>query len=162
VNSIGAKSKPEILIIVVVFFAMLALLGAWQGTAWAQQGQATESNPAPAQSSQEKNANPQDQKPAAPAAAPEAKSSGGERLSKKEVSTLPLNKRDFSQLLLLASGTGPNQGAFGTLGRNTFRGPGFHDWDFSLIKDTSFGRRGNTEAMVLRPTTSPSVNLICS
>jgi hypothetical protein len=30
---------------------------------------------------------------------------GGERLSSKEVSGLPLNKRDFSQLLLLAAGT---------------------------------------------------------
>ncbi|MBZ5543780.1 MAG: TonB-dependent receptor [Acidobacteriia bacterium] len=34
-----------------------------------------------------------------------AQASGGERLSKKEVSELPLNKRDFSQLLLLAAGT---------------------------------------------------------
>ena len=32
-------------------------------------------------------------------------SSGGERLSSKQVSSLPLNKRDFSQLLLLAGGT---------------------------------------------------------
>ncbi|HUU13360.1 MAG TPA: TonB-dependent receptor, partial [Terriglobia bacterium] len=31
--------------------------------------------------------------------------SGGERLSSQEVSGLPLNKRDFSQLLLLAAGT---------------------------------------------------------
>ncbi len=47
-------------------------------------------------------------------------------------------------------GTGPNQGVFGTLGRDTFRGPDFHDLDFSLIKDTSFGQRGNTEAAVLQ------------
>ena len=33
-------------------------------------------------------------------------------------------------------GTGPNQGVFGTLGRNTFRGPGLHDFDMALIKDT--------------------------
>jgi len=39
-------------------------------------------------------------------------------------------------------GTGPNQGVFGTLGRNTFRGPGYHNWDFGLIKDTPFGKRG--------------------
>ena len=32
-------------------------------------------------------------------------SSGGEQLSSQEVSELPLNKRDFSQLLLLAAGT---------------------------------------------------------
>jgi hypothetical protein len=38
-------------------------------------------------------------------------------------------------------GTGPNQGFFGTLGRNTFRGPAYYDFDFSLIKDTPVGRR---------------------
>ena len=32
-------------------------------------------------------------------------SSGGERLSSSEVSSLPLNTRDFSKLLLLAAGT---------------------------------------------------------
>jgi len=37
--------------------------------------------------------------------AKEAESSGGEKLSSKAVSELPLNKRDFSQLLLLAAGT---------------------------------------------------------
>jgi len=42
-------------------------------------------------------------------------------------------------------GTGPNQGRFGTLGRNTFRGPAFHDFDFALVKDTTFGRRANGE-----------------
>ena len=34
----------------------------------------------------------------------------------------------------------PNQ-SFGTLGRNTFRGPAYYDFDFSLIKDTPVGRR---------------------
>ena len=42
-------------------------------------------------------------------------------------------------------GTGPNQGVFGTLGRDTFRGPGFRQFDMALIKDTAFGRRGNGE-----------------
>ena len=41
--------------------------------------------------------------------------------------------------------TGPHSGRFGTLGRNTFRGPAFHDFDFALIKDTPFGHRGNAE-----------------
>jgi hypothetical protein len=45
----------------------------------------------------------------------------------------------------LPGGTGPNQGRFGTLGRDTFRGPGFHNFDIALIKDTPFGRRGNAE-----------------
>src|SRR4051794_29091197 len=35
----------------------------------------------------------------------QAQASGGEQLSSKEVSEIPLNKRDFSQLLLLAAGT---------------------------------------------------------
>ena len=42
---------------------------------------------------------------AAAAESPEAAATGGERLSSKSVAGLPLNKRDFSQLLLLASGT---------------------------------------------------------
>jgi hypothetical protein len=33
-------------------------------------------------------------------------------------------------------GTGPNSGVFGTLGRNTFRGPALRNFDFALIKDT--------------------------
>ena len=41
----------------------------------------------------------------------------------------------------ITGGTGPNQGRFGTLGRNTFRGPAFYNFDFALIKDTPFGRR---------------------
>ena len=40
-------------------------------------------------------------------------------------------------------GTGPNQGRFGTLGRNTFRGPAFYDFDVSLVKDTPVGRRSS-------------------
>jgi hypothetical protein len=43
----------------------------------------------------------------------------------------------------VAGGTGPNQGRFGTLGRNTFRGPAYYDFDFSLIKDTPVGRRSS-------------------
>ncbi len=46
-------------------------------------------------------------------------------------------------------GTGPNQGRFGKLGRDTFRGPGFHNFDIALIKDTSFGRRGKNELGIL-------------
>lgn len=47
----------------------------------------------------------------------------------------------FSIPIHVAGGTGPNQGRFGTLGRNTFRGPAYYDFDFALIKDTPFGRR---------------------
>jgi hypothetical protein len=45
----------------------------------------------------------------------------------------------------VSGGTGPNQGVFGTLGRDTFRGPGFHNFDIAMIKDTPFGKRRNRE-----------------
>jgi len=50
--------------------------------------------------------------------------------------TIPIN---------IPGGTGPSHGRLGTLGRDTFRGPGFHDFDLALIKDTAFGHRGNGE-----------------
>jgi hypothetical protein len=55
------------------------------------------------------------------------------------------NASFFNIPINVPGGTGPNQGRFGTLGRNTFRGPGYHDFDFALIKDTPFGHRGNGE-----------------
>ena len=59
------------------------------------------------------------------------------------------NSSFFSIPINVAGGTGPNQGRFGALGRNTFRGPGFRQFDFALIKDTSFGRRGARELGIL-------------
>ncbi len=47
----------------------------------------------------------------------------------------------FSIPIHLPDGSGPNQGRLGTLGRNSFRGPAFYNFDFALIKDTPFGRR---------------------
>jgi hypothetical protein len=55
------------------------------------------------------------------------------------------NKSFFHVPINISGGTGPHSGRFGTLGRNTFRGPAFHDFDFALIKDTPFGHRGNAE-----------------
>ncbi len=55
------------------------------------------------------------------------------------------NKSFFYVPINISGGTGPHSGRFGTLGRNTFRGPAFHDFDFALIKDTPFGHRGNAE-----------------
>lgn len=49
----------------------------------------------------------------------------------------------------VAGGTGPNQGRFGTLGRDTFRAPSYQNWDFALIKDTPFGKRGKSDLGVL-------------
>jgi len=51
------------------------------------------------------------------------------------------NASFFSIPIDVPGGTGPNQGVFGSLGRNTFRGPAFYDYDFSLIKDTPVGTR---------------------
>lgn len=47
----------------------------------------------------------------------------------------------FSIPIGIPGGTGPNSGRFGTLGRNTFRGPAYYDFDFALIKTTPIGRR---------------------
>ena len=63
------------------------------------------------------------------------------------------NASFFSIPINVPDGTGPNQGRFGTLGRNTFRGPAFYDYDFSLVKDTPIGRRaggGDLLAMQFR------------
>jgi hypothetical protein len=51
------------------------------------------------------------------------------------------NASFFSIPINVPGGTGPNSGRFGTLGRNTFRGPAYYDYDFSLVKDTPIGRR---------------------
>ena len=51
------------------------------------------------------------------------------------------NSSYFHIPINIAGGSGPNQGRFGTLGRNTFRGPAYYDYDFALIKDTGIGRR---------------------
>jgi Carboxypeptidase regulatory-like domain len=55
------------------------------------------------------------------------------------------NSSFFSIPINVPGGTGPNQGRFGTLGRDTFRGPTLHNFDIALIKDTPFGRRGKSE-----------------
>ena len=55
------------------------------------------------------------------------------------------NASFFSIPIDVPGGSGPNHGRFGTLGRNTFRGPGFQDYDLALVKDTPFGRRGTAE-----------------
>ena len=76
-----------------------------------------------------------------------------DQIAKPNLSTARSNRQDyfgegtnnatdfFSIPIHVAGGTGPNQGVFGSLGRNTFRGPAYYDYDFALIKDTPFGRR---------------------
>ena len=61
------------------------------------------------------------------------------------------NASFFSIPVNLSGGTGPNQGRFGMLGRNTFRGPAFYNFDFAFIKDTPFGKRkGGAELVNLQ------------
>lgn len=54
----------------------------------------------------------------------------------------------FSIPVKIPGGTGPNTGRFGTLGRNTFRGPAFYNFDISLVKDTPLGRRKSGSELV--------------
>ncbi len=56
----------------------------------------------------------------------------------------------FSIPLGVAGGTGPNRGRFGSLGRDTFRGPAFHQFDLALAKDTPIGPAGNPERIVMQ------------
>jgi hypothetical protein len=51
------------------------------------------------------------------------------------------NASFFSIPIGIAGGSGPNSGRYGTLGRNTFRGPAYYDFDYALIKTTPIGRR---------------------
>jgi carboxypeptidase family protein len=60
------------------------------------------------------------------------------------------NSSFFSIPINVPGGTGPNHGRFGTLGRDFFRGPGFHQFDFALIKNTPFGHRGKGEWGILQ------------
>lgn len=53
------------------------------------------------------------------------------------------NSSFFSIPIGLSNGTGPNSGRFGTLGRNSFRGPAYYDFDSSVIKTTPIGRRAS-------------------
>lgn len=51
------------------------------------------------------------------------------------------NASFFSIPIGIPGGSGPNSGRFGTLGRNTFRGPAYYDFDYALIKTTPLGHR---------------------
>jgi hypothetical protein len=76
-----------------------------------------------------------------------------DQIAKPKLSTARANREDyfgegannasdfFSIPIHIAGGTGPNSGRLGTLGRNSFRGPAFYDFDYAVIKDTPFGRR---------------------
>ena len=83
-----------------------------------------------------------------------------DQIAKPQLSTARADRQDyfghgadnaadyFSTPIHIAGGTGPNQGRFGNLGRNTFRGPAYYNYDFALIKDTPFGRRKSGAELV--------------
>ncbi|HLV94143.1 MAG TPA: TonB-dependent receptor [Candidatus Acidoferrales bacterium] len=86
-----------------------------------------------------------------------------DQIAKPHLSTARQNRQDyfgqgasnaadfFFIPIQVPGGTGPNQGRFGTLGRNSFRGPAFYNFDFALIKDTPIGRRsGGAERVDLQ------------
>jgi hypothetical protein len=58
------------------------------------------------------------------------------------------NASYFSVPINVPGGTGPNQGRFGYLGRNTFRGAGMHNFDMSLIKNLPVWTASNPERVV--------------
>jgi hypothetical protein len=58
------------------------------------------------------------------------------------------NASFFSIPINVSGGTGPNQGRFGLLGRNSFRGPAFYDFDISLVKTTPIGKRKSGSELV--------------
>jgi Carboxypeptidase regulatory-like domain/TonB dependent receptor len=78
-----------------------------------------------------------------------------DQIARPKLSTARTNRQDYFGMgdanagtyfripIHIAAGTGPNQGRFGTLGRDTFRGPAYYDYDFAVIKDTPFGRRSS-------------------
>jgi hypothetical protein len=70
---------------------------------------------------------------------------GGDPKSNQNSSFFFVPISDPNSGITIPGGTGPHSGRFGTLGRNTFRGPAFHGFDFAIIKDTPFGHRGNAE-----------------
>jgi len=66
-----------------------------------------------------------------------------DQIAKPKLSTARTDRQDYFGMGLDNAATyfSTPEGRFGTLGRNTFRGPAYYDYDFAMIKDTPFGRR---------------------
>lgn len=61
---------------------------------------------------------------------------------------LGANNQSFFEIPIgIPGGTGPNSGVFGSLGRDTFRGPALYDFDFALIKDMPLSSGSGRELM---------------
>jgi Carboxypeptidase regulatory-like domain len=75
---------------------------------------------------------------------PDLSSAGSSTRSRDDYFGRGANNTSFFSIPIgIQGGTGPNSGRFGTLGRNTFRGPAYYDFDFALIKTTPIGHREN-------------------
>jgi hypothetical protein len=75
---------------------------------------------------------------------PDLSSAGSSTRSRDDYFGRGANNASFFSIPIgIQGGTGPNSGLFGTLGRNTFRGPAYYDFDFALIKTTPIGHREN-------------------
>jgi hypothetical protein len=73
---------------------------------------------------------------------PHLSTAGGSTRPRDDYFGLGANNASFFSIPIeIAGGTGPNSGRFGSLGRNTFRGPAYYDFDFALIKTTPIGHR---------------------
>src|SRR4051812_16446594 len=75
---------------------------------------------------------------------PDLSTAGSSSRRRQDYFGLGANNGSFFSIPIgIAGGTGPNSGRFGTLGRNTFRGPAYYDFDFALMKTTPIGRRAS-------------------
>jgi hypothetical protein len=75
---------------------------------------------------------------------PDLSTAGSSSRRRQDYFGLGANNGSFFSIPIgIAGGTGPNSGRFGTLGRNTFRGPAYYDFDFALIKTTPISRRAS-------------------
>ena len=73
---------------------------------------------------------------------PDLSTAGSSTRPRDDYFGLGANNASFFPIPIgIAGGTGPNSGLFGTLGRNTLRGPAYYDFDFALIKTTPIGHR---------------------
>jgi hypothetical protein len=68
-----------------------------------------------------------------------------DQIARPKFSTARKDRQDYFGMGIANASTYFNKpmGRFGTLGRNTFRGPAYYDFDFAMIKDTPFGRRSS-------------------
>jgi hypothetical protein len=60
------------------------------------------------------------------------------------------NASFFSIPIHVPGGTGPNQGRYGLLGRDTFRGPALHNLDAAMIKDTALVTHSGSDRATLQ------------